>query len=970
MKNKYKIISFVTLLLFLLSVTINNEPTNQTQNFNEDILAKTSSSSFDKLIVGVREGPFDLDPVDAWDSYSYNVIDQVCEGLFWLNLSAPDSNHIPVLAASDGIWSSDGLNYTVPLRTGVLFHDGTKFNSTAVKFSFDRLLYFTNCTGTLPITTQLSEANSLYKFSNGIPIINRVEIVDEYTVKFVLNDKYGALKGLLAFEPSFIVSPVSTPALKYINVTSEVLVGTGPFVYLNYTYNVEVNFRAFENYWKGVANFAKMQFIVIQDTIARHNALLSGDIHFLDEISTSMIPTLKSSANINVIDDRKTEARLDYLCMNNNRINKTWRQAISHSINYTYIIKELQQDYVAQLRSPLPEGTLYSNSALNNPILNITKARLLVQSMGFGTGFSLDNDAEWVAVAQGATPFASWNYSYNIGNSFKEDFGILLQDNLAKIGIRIVDNGMTWADFIYRAYGYMGSEGLDSLHLFWMAWIPDFNDPSKVFNTLLLSTAQYNSGQVNDPYLDTLIEQGLEEYDPTLRRIIYNDIQQYLVEDLMPWVLGYSPKLYTAHHVNLTGYQQNAFKRNFFYTISGEFAEPEPEPEPEGNRIFIDDADPLYDWNKTASENDWCNGSGTLEDPYVIQGVSINCEGVGSGIIIQNSSAYFRIERCIVTNSGFDFKDAAINLINVSNGLLKWNNFSQNGVKGIGVKNCHNVNVTNNSVFENMYGMVSENTNNSIIRENKFGENLYYGMVLDRSEFNAVINNTFIKDGSIGIYVVAGNNQLHENKMYGCGIIIHKYFIHTYTSSDVDTSNLINGKPYYFYIHEEDLTPTDFSNAGQIQLYNCSDSIISGLEISAGTVAVYTILCNNISIFDCIFSDMYLGIYFDSTTNSIISNNLLNGNTQGLYLIENSDNNLIMDNQFTDFAVSFSLYSSSFNTIRNNTIKNSLYTGIDIGSGFNNTLYENYFLNNSVHAFDWGTDTQWDNGTIGNFWDD
>ncbi len=972
MKNKYKIISFVTLLLVLLSVTINNEATNQinqTQSFKDDIFAKSSGSSFDKFIVGVPSGPYEIDPLMAWDSATYNVIDQVCEGLFWLNFSAPDSEYIPVLAASEGTWSSDGLNYTVPLRTGVLFHDGTKFNSTAVKFTFDRLLYFTNATGTLPFSTQVAIIDTLYEFSNGIPIINRVEIVDEYTVKFVLNERYGAFKGLLTFEPSFIVSPESTPTLDYINMTSEILVGTGPFVYDNYTYDVEINFHAFENYWRGPANFAEMQFIVIQDSLARQNALLSGDIHFLDGISTYMIPTLKSSSNVTVIDKGKTEARLDYLVMNNNHINKTWRQAISNSINYTYIIKELQQDNVAQLTSPLPEGTLYSSSTLKNAIFNITKARKLVQSMGFGTGLSLDNDAEWVNVAQGSTPFASWNYSYNIGNSFREDLGILLQDSLAKIGIKVVDDGLEWFEFLMKVYGF-GPYGYDTLHMAWMAWVLDFNDPSQVFNNLLLSSAQYNNAQVNDPYLDTLIELALEEHDSILRRSIYNDIQEYVVEDLIPWVLGYSPKLYNAHHVNITGYLQNAFKRNFFYTINGDFTEPEPEPEV--NTIFIDDADLLYDWNKTESENDWCTGSGTLENPYIIQDLIIDCDGNSGGIIIQNSAAYFRIENCSVTNSGLiDALDAGLKLINVSNGVLTQNNISRNIAMGIVTENCLNINISKNVIYKNYYGLFLLRTNYSSIRDNEVGENSYYGIGIDRSEHNEVLNNTCINDGAAGIIVAAANNQIHENEMFGCGLILHGYFIHSYTPADADTTNLINGKPYYFYTHETGLTPADFANAGEIQLYNCTDSVISGFNISDGSVAVYAISCYNIEIVNNTFSDMYIGIYLQGTSYSLVADNILIGNDNCIGLLDYSDNNLVIENQIISSNTGLTLWSSSFNVIQKNSIENSQTTGINVEWGSNNnTVYQNNFLNNTNHAYDWGDDNSWDNGTIGNYWDD
>ena len=39
------------------------------------------------LVIGVPQGPATLDPIESWESYSYNIIDQVAETLFVYNLS-------------------------------------------------------------------------------------------------------------------------------------------------------------------------------------------------------------------------------------------------------------------------------------------------------------------------------------------------------------------------------------------------------------------------------------------------------------------------------------------------------------------------------------------------------------------------------------------------------------------------------------------------------------------------------------------------------------------------------------------------------------------------------------------------------------------------------------------------------------------------------------------------------------------
>ena len=217
-----------------------------------------------KLIFGTNSGPTDLDPQNALDPSSFNVINQVCEGLFTYNLTDPNFSIIPNLAANKGTWfiNSTDAWYTVSLRSNVSFHDGTKFNATAVKFTFDRLGYL--------IDNSMAMAGYFYEYYDpdaeiSYPIINETIIIDEYTVRFELNKPYGPFEALLCFPASYILSPTSTPQFNLIDTITGDLVGTGPFVYDHYLPDEEVLFHAFEDYWAGRANITILKFALISD---------------------------------------------------------------------------------------------------------------------------------------------------------------------------------------------------------------------------------------------------------------------------------------------------------------------------------------------------------------------------------------------------------------------------------------------------------------------------------------------------------------------------------------------------------------------------------------------------------------------------------------------------------------------------------------------------------------------------------
>jgi len=399
---------------------------------SKNTIKHTSDHPIDiPFVYGARNRLYALDPQDAWDRGSFDVIQQVCEGLYGYNFSDPEMTIIPYLATADGVWSLDGLNYTIPLRSGVIFHDGTPFNATAVKFTFDRLTYL--------LDNSMSILYSLYDvydpdISSLRRIINRTEIVDTYTIKFILNVPYGAFDALLCFSGSYILSPKSTPATTVIDTDTGDLVGTGPFVYDGYIPESEVSFHAFDNYWQGKADIDQMKFQIITDTKQRQLALINKDVHFISSLDSDYFDAFSVIPYLTFLDSGKTSSTISYLGMNTKQINVVFREAISYAIDYDYLIDEIREGQVKRLKSPIPGGIRYANSTFDYPVLNLTHARLAIQSLGYGVGYDLYDDTDWELAAVNG-PFATYNYTYNIGNKIREDILYLLQDNLAKIGI-------------------------------------------------------------------------------------------------------------------------------------------------------------------------------------------------------------------------------------------------------------------------------------------------------------------------------------------------------------------------------------------------------------------------------------------------------------------------------------------------------------------------------------------------------
>lgn len=534
------------------------------------------------LVFGTAEGPADLDPMDAWDSASSDVQDQVCEGLFGYDLTDPSLAIIPKLAADFGTW--DGVNYTVPLRQDVWFHDGTKFDATAAKWNFDRLAYF--------MEHGLAKAGELYEYydpdaivniSTGetgrfFPIINSTYVIDPYTIRFVLNTPYGAFEPILCFNAAYIMSPTSTPADEVIDTATGVLVGTGPFVYESYEAGVEVQFSAWDYYYRARTRVDTLIFSVINDAQIRNNALLSGDIDFLADPMPSMLATFDADPDI-TREIAGTSLSVQYLGMVNYWVNITFRRAISYAFNYTFLIHELMQDQAVRLKSNIPLGITYANDTFNTATTNVAQARTIMQSMGFGTTWDVTdggpNEADWTSAA-----FVTFNYTYNIGNPIRENLYVLLSDNLGKIGIQVEDAGTTWAQFILSTYDLAGLYR-EMNQIYWLGWIPDYNDPSNYVNPQFTNRSTASNGVIYNGYqsaieagrdpldlndnVQMLMEAALLNTDPVSREAQYDRIQELLVEQDMPWAFGYTGINNDCYNMDLVGHPGNAMQKVYFY---------------------------------------------------------------------------------------------------------------------------------------------------------------------------------------------------------------------------------------------------------------------------------------------------------------------------------------------------------------------------------------------------------------------
>ena len=227
------------------------------------------------LRVGLAEDPDVLDPTLSRTFVSGVVRTALCDRLFDIGLEL----EIAPQLATAWEWTDDRKGLVVKLRPGVKFHDGELFDAAAVKFNIERHL-------TMPGSTRKSD----------IKAITSIEIIDEYTVKFVLSAPFAPLLAQLAGPAGTMVSPKAARATGE-NFGSHP-VCTGPFKFVERVAQDRIVVERFADYWdKDNIKLDRIVYLPIPDTTVRLANLRSGGLD-LTQIAATDLDTVRKDSRL------------------------------------------------------------------------------------------------------------------------------------------------------------------------------------------------------------------------------------------------------------------------------------------------------------------------------------------------------------------------------------------------------------------------------------------------------------------------------------------------------------------------------------------------------------------------------------------------------------------------------------------------------------------------------------------------
>jgi ABC-type transport system substrate-binding protein len=347
----------------------------------------TPPAGKDTLIVGTTDSvETNVDVAEAYDFFGLNVVLNTGAGLVYINpgSGAGPDDFIPGLATK---WSAsaDSLTWTFDLRQGVKFSDGTEFDSSAVKYSFDRSLSL--------YLDDSSQAGIGYK-----DIIDSVEATSKYQVVFHLKIPFAPFLSLMAFQGSFIVNPRLAPmdaAVNYVEGDARASNPNdlGPYTLTSWSRKAgkdyEMKYDANPNYFGIADGYPKTKHIVIRfysDATALALAMKSGDVDMaFRQLAATDIKNLQADPTVKVW--QGTGAFIQYICFQEKIApfdNPKVRQAIAAALNRQELVDTVFLGQAVPLYSMIPNGMAFHQDAYKTlGDANITFTVSVLQELGY-----------------------------------------------------------------------------------------------------------------------------------------------------------------------------------------------------------------------------------------------------------------------------------------------------------------------------------------------------------------------------------------------------------------------------------------------------------------------------------------------------------------------------------------------------------------------------------------------------------
>ena len=447
----------------------------------------------------------------------------------------PDGTFVSDAAQSWEV-SPDHRTYTFKLRPNALFHDGSRVDAAAVKFSIEHIMD--------PATK--SGMRSFYS------AVHSVEVLDPLTVQVRLKRPYAFFMHMVAAYRTGLVlySPGATQKYSVEDRKQgkpEAVVGCGPFRLVEWVKGRHLVMDRFDKYFgAGLPYLDRIVIRTIKDPVTAMAAFKAGEIDFIASFSLEHVDTLRAqNPGAQVMTGKETTPMMATMKVTAPRDGKPMskervphpifgdvrvRQAVGcYGIDRKEIVKIAFKGHATPWVGMIPVGTMDAVDLNALCPYDPAKAKQLLAAAGYGPAKPL-----------------SFTLMTNTEKSVFNVIATVVKEQMARLGvtanIRLVDK-VTWMNVTLQDAS-------------WDMYVEDLLSLITLDSNAYLTTtpSTWNTSRHTDAKVDEFYARYASEVEPTKRTAIARDLATYMAEHMywnvisgspffmvaQPWVKGYA----------------------------------------------------------------------------------------------------------------------------------------------------------------------------------------------------------------------------------------------------------------------------------------------------------------------------------------------------------------------------------------------------------------------------------------------
>lgn len=494
-----------------------------------------------KLVFGAWQDPDTLDPQKTGLAATARILMQVFDPL--VTMQAGDSKIYPGAAESWEV-SPDAKHYTLKLKKGIKFHDGTPLNAAAVKFTFDRVVD--------PKTRALSSKAALGPYES-------TDVVDEFTARVNFKDPYPAFLTLAA---NATLAPISPAAVQKLGDDfARQPVGTGPFKikefvpksHVTLVRNPEYNWASPIFKRNGPAYLDEIVWKIIPEVSTRMATLDTGETAAVEYMVPQDVARYQKDSSFKVLlIDTPGAPRMNVLNVTRPPLDDVnVRRALLYATDRKGIVDTLFKGVYDVAYGPLEKATFgYDADVEKMYPYDPGKAKQLLEDAGWkaGAGGIRQKSGEPLKLLFIVQTNDQWDEVAQMWQAQLRDVGVDVQLQFES------------SPTVFATY----NKGTQHVSEFFF-WSPDPVFLYAMFHSKNIPSG-FNWAHYSIPEVDQMIEASMREADPAKRIDILKRVQKRAMEDatIVPVL---TKRTVIGHKATLQGLQFAFTTYPLFYNV-------------------------------------------------------------------------------------------------------------------------------------------------------------------------------------------------------------------------------------------------------------------------------------------------------------------------------------------------------------------------------------------------------------------